>query len=435
MMDVDESGFCGRLIVDPKPMGFILGRGLQGSHFRDPAASAVFGALSSLAVAGEQIGASAVLEHLRAKGEHTDAAERIVIRGTAAPLRGSVTAAAEIVIDNARFRRLEVFGQVTSEAARSRKARPEELCQAIYAKVSEIMAEGAPSDDGTLNDTLDGIIAQMEQGAAPGLSYSLPSLDKITGGARGGQLICIAGISSSGKTALAVQMLNHLAIDQGVPCKLYTLEVDKREVAYRLLSHRTGIAFDTLRAGFKAVPRNRVADISAAHADIAEGALSVNDNSSTTIADIAGDMMRLKRDGIELVVIDQLDLLVPRDQRRGEKRGDLLRDCTISLKKMARAYDIPVVILHQFNRGPAGKDLKGRVRVPTMWDLRDGAIENDLDLAVFTHRPAVILGDECPDDLRNVAHAVIGKHRSGPRGSVPCIWNGAAGRFTERSAS
>ena len=150
--------------------------------------------------------------------------------------------------------------------------------------------------------------------------------------------------------------------------------------------------------------------------------LYIDDTGGISVPEIRSKCRRLKaRRGLDMVVIDYLQLMQSGGGRRSDSRTQEVSDMTRQLKLLARELEVPVVLLAQLNRGPETR----QDHTPMIADLREsGSIEQDADMVILLYRPAVY--DETED---NTSHAIIAKHRHGPTGTVLLAWQGEYTRF------
>ncbi len=301
-----------------------------------------------------------------------------------------------------------------------------ELLQRFEAEALGIRQACDPgaSDEVDVRSGLTELVREYDaatHGGAAGLRTGYPDLDRLLGGVKAGQLIIIAARPAVGKTTLALNIAEHLALDKREPVAFFSLEMTGPELLHRLTCSRARVAGEKLVHGLADdAERQRVIE---AHAGIARAPLHVCDRGGLTLAQLRGLAMRLlQRHGIKILFVDYLGLL--RTGERGRSRYEETSLLSAGLKALAKELSVPVVALCQLNR-----DTEREGREPRLSDLRDsGTIEQDAD-AVLLLAPS----SEGAAEAEKV-RAIVAKHRAGRVGSVPLVFLKSITRF-ESAAS
>lgn len=267
------------------------------------------------------------------------------------------------------------------------------------------------SNDGeekTLGTALGELITAYESGASRGLMTGFRDLDRILGGLKPQQLVILAARPSVGKTALALNIADHLA-GQGVPVGFFSLEMASRELAERLMCARARIDSSAFRSG-SPNQRELQAFVGTAAA-LSKAPLYISDKGGLTMAQLASRARRMvQRHGIKLLAVDYLGLL-----RSGEKSRNRYEETSLisqGLKALAKELNLPVLALAQLNRDSERED-----REPRLSDLRDsGSIEQDADIVALLHRGRPMACDPQPVRL------IVAKHRAGRTGIVDLVF-------------
>jgi replicative DNA helicase len=288
----------------------------------------------------------------------------------------------------------------------------------IFAILDEKSGAAISSIRDVLQESLLRIDARMKQDASlGGLATGLTDFDGMTGGLHGSELIILAARPSMGKTALAMNMAEHAAIQEQSPTLFVSLEMSAIELGDRLLCSVARVNSSRLRNGtITNEDRRKLVEKAA---EISAAPLYVDDSPSRTMTEIAAAARRLKRrDGLGLIVIDYLQLIEPDNPR--DPRQEQVAKIARRLKGLARELDVPVLCLSQLNRqAEASKDNK-----PKLSHLREsGAIEQDADVVMFVHREEYYQTNE--EDRARVAgeaDLIIAKQRNGPIGDVKLTW-------------
>lgn len=282
---------------------------------------------------------------------------------------------------------------------------------------------------GQIIDQYDGGIEAMLDPSTriKGVSTGFIDLDRRTGGFRGGELIIIAGRPAMGKTALALNIAQHVATNQKNPktVAVFSLEMSKESLLTRLICGAARVDQGKFRNGYLAADERR--RLAVAASELVEAPLFIDDSSNTNIMDMHAKLRRLQAEhGLGLVVVDYLQLMTARG--RHENRVQEVSALSRGLKLLSKDLNVPVLVLSQLSRAPEARVGDHR---PQLSDLREsGAIEQDADMVAFVFREEYYKRDR--EDLRGVAELIISKQRNGPVGTVNLIFMHQFTKFENR---
>ena len=259
-----------------------------------------------------------------------------------------------------------------------------------------------------------------------GVASGYVELDNLMSGLQKGEMVVIAARPSVGKTALAMNIVEHVGVDLKKPVAVFSLEMSRQQLAQRMLCSRSGVDSHSLRRGM--LSRDDHDRLGHAVGALAEGLIYIDDTPGLTLLDLRTKARRLKlQHGVEMVVIDYLQLMeAPREDNRQQQISTISR----GIKALARELDCPVICLSQLNRASESEN-----RLPRTSDLREsGSIEQDADVVMLLHREAVMhRGDkeweESNPDKLNEALLIVAKQRNGPCDTVKLTFLGANTRF------
>src|SRR5712691_6119173 len=256
-----------------------------------------------------------------------------------------------------------------------------------------------------------------------GLSTGYNQLNNITSGLQGSELIILAARPAVGKTALALNIAENVAVRDNEPVAIFSLEMSKESLLMRLLASHAHIDAHKFRTGH--LSRDDGRRMTESLARLAEAPLWIDDSGSSTVVEMGAKARRLKRDkGLSLVIVDYLQLVAARGRfgNRNEEVGSITR----GLKGLAKELQVPVLVLSQLTRAPEREE-----RRPQLADLREsGAIEQDADVVFFIHRPNAFKPDEIPEE-RAKSEVLIAKQRNGPTDRVNFVFLSQFTRFEE----
>jgi replicative DNA helicase len=261
-----------------------------------------------------------------------------------------------------------------------------------------------------------------------GLSTGFSKFDEMTSGLHGGEVFILAARPSMGKTALALNIAQHVAMHPKMrkPVAVFSLEMSSESLLTRLLCAAARVDQHKFRAGFLNADERRKLQV--ALGDLTEAPLFLDDTAGVNLMDIHSKVRRMKSEhGLSLVVIDYLQLMSSRG--RTENRNQEVSAISRGLKLMAKDLNVPFLVLSQLSRA---SETRPGDRKPLLSDLRDsGSIEQDADLVAFIHREEIYKKDD--ESVKGLADLIIAKQRNGPIGTVPLRFLGKFTRFENRS--
>jgi len=254
-----------------------------------------------------------------------------------------------------------------------------------------------------------------------GVPTGFRDLDEKTAGLQKGDLVIIGGRPSMGKTALALNIAQHVSVDNHEPVAVFSLEMSTSQLVMRLLCAEAKVDSARVRKGF--VEKHEWHKLTNAAGRLFEAPIYIDDSASIGVLEMRAKARRLKMEhGLSLVVVDYIQLM--RGRANMERREQEISDITRSLKALAKELDVPVIGLSQLNRGVEMRQDKR----PTLADLREsGAIEQDADVIIFLYRDSVYSKNR--EDRS--AELIVAKQRNGPTGVVKVTFLDKSTRFED----
>ncbi|NDC53041.1 MAG: replicative DNA helicase [Planctomycetia bacterium] len=404
---------------------------VRPEDFHDEAHQILYRHLLDLNEGGRRVDATILLERLRSKGdlERVGGSPALADILQAVPHAAHATHYAQIVRDKAMLRSIIDASTDILRDAYDSADEPRELLARAESRIFEILehrssAEAKPIDT-VLTDVMVRMDARMKhEKTLGGVETGFRELDTLCGGLHNSELIILAARPSMGKTALAMNIADHVAIQARQPVLFVSLEMACLELADRLLCSSAQVNGHRLRNGtISQEDRRRLVQKSA---EISSAPLYIDDTPGRTLTEIAAVARRLKRrQGLSLVVIDYLQLIEPDNPR--DPRQEQVARIARRLKTMSRELDIPVLCLAQLNRqAEMARDNK-----PRLHHLREsGAIEQDADVVMFVHREEYYqTTDEDRERVKGQAEIIVAKQRNGPTDDVKLLWQQEFTRF------
>ena len=306
------------------------------------------------------------------------------------------------------------------------------LLDEVERDVLHISEERAETDTQTIKELVKQAITTIEdfhqrQGMLTGLATGFPDFDRMTSGLRGGEMIVIAARPSMGKTSLAMNIAEHVALEERLPVAVFSLEMTAESLVLRMLCSRSRVNLRSIRDGFLA--ERDFPKLTGAAGKLSGSPLFVEDSPALSILQLRAKARRMhQQHGIKLFVIDYLQLLHS-TARRAENRQQEIADISNGIKALAKELDVPVIVLSQLNREVE----KERNRKPRLSDLREsGAIEQDADVVALLYKPSSGDDDDSSGGAEPEAvpvNLLIAKQRNGPTGEVPLTFLKGYTRF------
>jgi len=346
------------------------------------------------------------------------------------PSAANIVAYANIVRDRSVLRQLIHIGTDISDSAFNTEGRDtSEILESAERDVFKIAEQRQRGQEGgfksiknLLATAVDKIETLYEQeGNITGASTGFTDFDDLTSGLQPADLIIVAGRPSMGKTTIAMNMAENVAISSGKPVAVFSMEMPGDSLAMRMMSSLGRIDQNKVRTG--KLDDDEWPRLTSAINMLAETKLFIDDTPALTPTEVRARARRLVREHgpLGLIVLDYLQLM--QSPSSGESRVQQISDISRGLKALAKELNVPVVALSQLNRNLEQRPNKR----PVMSDLREsGAIEQDADLIVFVYRDEVY-NEDSPD--KGIAEVIIGKQRNGPLGTVRLTFLGQFTRF------
>jgi replicative DNA helicase len=273
----------------------------------------------------------------------------------------------------------------------------------------------------TIKDLVKKAISTIEdfhqrQGMLTGVGTGFTDLDRMTSGLHGGEMVVIAARPSMGKTSLAMNIAEYVAIEQRLPVGVFSLEMTSESLVLRMLCSRSRVNLRNVREGFLA--ERDFPKLTGSAGKLANAPLFIDDSSALSILQLRAKARRMwQQYGIKLFVVDYLQLLHS-TARRAENRQQEIADISSGIKSLAKELNVPVIVLSQLNRELE----REKNRKPRLSDLREsGAIEQDADVVGLLYKPSSGDDEESGNAAEEDAvpvNLLIAKQRNGPTGDV-----------------
>jgi replicative DNA helicase len=383
----------------------------------------IFGAIYALMNAARAADTLTVFEHLKSQGKAEEAGNIEYLNSLAQyiPSESNIRRFAEIVRERAMLRKLlSVSEEITTSAMNTGGRAVPTILDEAEQKIFNVGEESARKRQGFQKmDTLGASLLERvkEMSANPNDVTGVPTgfidLDRMTSGLQAGDLIVLAARPSMGKTALAINIAEHVALNEGLPVAIFSMEMGAAQLVVRIVGSLGRIDQNRLRTG-KLQPDewSRLIETSDR---IGKSSMFIDESPGLTPSELRANARRLSRrcGKLGLIVVDYLQLMSGSNGTDGDNRATELGEISRGLKMLAKELQCPVIALSQLNRGVEQRTDKK----PMMSDLREsGAIEQDADVIMFIYRDDYYTKELSKEP--GVAEIIIAKQRNGPTGSV-----------------
>jgi replicative DNA helicase len=415
-----ESSVLGGLLLDNSAWDRVGDLLVDGDFYRYEHRT-VFSAISALVNATKPADVITVYEHLQTLGKAEDIGGLSYLNSLAqyVPSASNIRRYAEIVRERSILRKLVSASDEIATNAFNTQGKPvAKILDEAEQKIFHIGEEGSRMKQGFQG--MDTLVVQLldrvtEMADNPNDITGVPTgfydLDRMTSGFQAGDLVVLAARPSMGKTALAINIAEHVALNEGLPVAVFSMEMGASQLAVRIVGSIGRIDQTHLRTG--KLSDDEWPRLTEAIEKLRTVSLHIDETPGLTPSELRANARRLSRQcgKLGLIVVDYLQLMSG-SSSDGENRATELGEISRGLKMLAKELQCPVIALSQLNRGVETRTDKR----PMMSDLREsGAIEQDADVIMFIYR----------DDYYNkdskepgVAEVIIGKQRNGPTGTV-----------------
>lgn len=423
-----ERGVLGSLFIDPRVADDVA-LAVRPAEFYSPSYRRFYEELLAMHNAGKPIDVLLLAERLKARGdlEAVGGSNLLLEIAQEFPTAANATHYAGIVRDKAVVRDLIHASSEILRDAYDQTAEPRELIGQAEARIFAVADNRtAAVDSRPVGDILTASMAALKShklGEFQGVATGFPDLDVRLGGLRPGTLTILAARPSMGKSAFAANIAVNVAFGYAKTVLFISLEMSDLEIGDRILSAHSGVPLSDMRNVPTAAQSEKLV---AAMSELSKSKLLIDDSSSLSMTEIAAKCRRNKRKhGLDLVVIDYLQLIDPDDKRR--PREEQVSAISRRLKTLARELKVPIMCLAQLNR----KTEDATNQRPRLSHLREsGAIEQDADVVLFIHRDEYYATtDSEREATAGKALIITAKARQAQIGEDPLTWRAETCQF------
>jgi replicative DNA helicase len=421
-----EQSVLGSMIIDKNTIPKVL-ESLEEEDFYRDGHKVIYRSILEMFRSDIAIDLLTLLEYLKS----TDMLERaggvtyITELSASVPTTANLSAYIKIVSDKSTLRKLIKSSTTIIEESYNNQSNVEDVIDSAEKKIFNIAEKRTTKDFEPLSDVLERGFAQIEKlfnnkGTITGVGSGFTDLDAKTSGFQSGDMVLIAARPSMGKTTFALNIVEHAALKENKSVVVFSLEMSKEQLAYKLLCSEANVDMLRLRTG--TLEDKDWENIAMAAGPLSKAKIYIDDTAGVTVMEMRSKCRRLKIEyGIDLIVIDYLQLMS--GGSGSDNRQQEVSEISRSIKALAKEMECPVIALSQLSRAPEQR----ADHRPMLSDLREsGSIEQDADVVMFLYRDEYY-NKETED--KNIGECIMAKQRNGPVGTVKLAWLGQYSKF------
>ena len=424
-----EQATLGAILLDWDAVGSVITH-LRAESFYSLQHQTIFKAILSLYNKGQRGDILTLTEELRQTGK-LDAAGGVAYVASLpdhVPTSSNVEYYAQLVKDDFNRRELiKISSSAISEAhddTKPSRTTLEDTQNKLFALAESNQSQRLLSMWELVPDTFSIIEKHLNnQETYTGVPSGFSGLDKMTSGFQNSEMIIIGARPSMGKTALALSMIHHIAIQKNIPTGIFSLEMSYTQIGQRLISQIARMSGSRIRSGM--MTQAEFQRLVNAAGVLYDAPLCIADTPNMKMLDLRAMARKMKQQyQVKIIFIDYIGLITSDNYSSNTPRHEQVSEISRSLKSLARELDIPIVALCQVSRDSEGKE-------PTLANLRDsGSIEQDADVVMFIHRERKATDN---NDEAIEAKILLAKQRNGPIGNVDLIFLPSYAKFENRA--
>ncbi|ABR37185.1 MULTISPECIES: replicative DNA helicase [Clostridium] len=421
-----EQSVIGSMIIDKNAIAKVL-ESLEEEDFYRDGHKVIYKAIQEMFRSDIAVDLLTLLEYLKSSDmlERAGGVTYITEISSSVPTTANLSAYIKIVSDKSTLRKLIKSSTAIIEESYNNQSNVEDVVDSAEKKIFNIAEKRTSKDFEPLSDVLERGFAQIEKlfnnkGTITGVGSGFTDLDAKTSGFQSGDMILIAARPSMGKTTFALNIVEHAALRENKSVVVFSLEMSKEQLAYKLLCSEANVDMLSLRTG--TLEDKDWENIAMAAGPLSKAKIYIDDTAGVTVMEMRSKCRRLKMEyGIDLIVIDYLQLMS--GGSGSDNRQQEVSEISRSIKALAKEMECPVIALSQLSRAPEQR----ADHRPMLSDLREsGSIEQDADIVMFLYRDEYY-NKETED--KNIGECIMAKQRNGPVGTVKLAWLGQYSKF------
>lgn len=421
-----EQSVIGCMIIDKSSILKALEYLVPDDFYKD-AHKVIFKAISEMFEKDISVDMVTLSEYLVSKNKIDDCGgiSYITQLGNSIATTANLKSYIKIVKDKSILRKLIRYSTEIIEKSYENQDDVEGMLDFSEKKIFNIVEKRNSNDFESMNKILEKGFVELERlfnnkDQITGISSGFSELDAKTSGFQKGDMVLIAARPSMGKSTFALNIAEHAALRENKSVAIFSLEMSKEQLAFKLLCSEANIDMLKLRTGdISDKDWEKIARVSG---PLAKAKIFIDDTAGISIMELRSKCRRLKMEhGLDMIIIDYLQLM--RGSRFSENRQQEVSEISRAIKVLAKEMECPVIALSQLSRAPEQRT----DHRPMLSDLREsGSIEQDADIVMFLYRDEYYNKDT---EDKNIAECIIAKQRNGPTGTVKLLWLGQYSKF------
>jgi len=428
-----ERTVLGGILINPKNLNVVLST-IHPEDFYKDAHRRILATIARLVDKGVPVELLAVSEELRREGalEEVGGAAYLSSLMDGVPRNLNVEYYAKVIKEKALLRRLILSSAQIISASYEEKEDADDLLNAAQTAIIDVSEQRTRQGFIPLGSLTGPTMAMIEKlaerrEAVTGVDTGFRDLNKITAGFHPAELVIVAARPSMGKTAICLNMAQHVGLRTDKSVGFFSMEMSKEALVIRMLCADALIDIKSVRTGF--ISDRELERLRLSAEALTPSRIFLDETPALTLMEMKSKARRLKMEGtLDIVFVDYIQLM--RAGGRFENRNQEMSFISRSLKELAKELSIPVVGISQLSRAPEKMRREPR---PMLSDLREsGAIEQDADVVIFIFRPEMYLSPderEAQSALQGIAEVIVAKQRNGPTGTVKLAFQNKFARF------
>ncbi|MBE6050548.1 MAG: replicative DNA helicase [Clostridium sp.] len=422
-----EQSVIGSMIIDKNAIVQVAERLEEGDFYRE-GHKIIYRAIFDMFRNDMAVDLLTLLEYLKSNDqlERAGGVTYITEVTSSVPTTANLSSYIKIVEEKSTLRKLIKASTAIIEDSYNKQGEVSDVLDKAEKKIFDIAEKRTTNDFEPLSVVLERGFLEIERlfknrGEITGVGSGIKDLDAKTSGFQSGDMVLIAARPSMGKTTFALNIAENAALREGKSVVIFSLEMSKEQLAYKLLCSEANVDMLKLRTG--ALDDKDWENIARATGPLSKAKIYIDDTAGVSVMEMRSKCRRLKMEyGIDLILIDYLQLM---SGSSSENRQQEVSEISRSIKALAKEMHCPVIALSQLSRAPEQR----ADHRPMLSDLREsGSIEQDADVVMFLYRDEYY-NKESED--KGTAECIIAKQRNGPVGTVKMAWVGSMSKFAD----
>lgn len=421
-----EQSVIGAMIIDKSAIAKALEKLNEDDFYRD-GHKVIFKAIREMYSKDMAIDLVTLLEYLKSTDmlEKAGGVTYISEVSSSVITTANLEAYISIVEDKSTLRKLIRSATNIIEESYNKQDRVDEVLDLAQKKIFDLAEKQGSNDYEPLSNVLERGFLEIERlfnnkGAITGVGSGIRDLDAKTSGFQKGDMVLIAARPSMGKTTFSLNIAENAALREGKSVVIFSLEMSKEQLAYKLLCSEANVDMLKLRTGN--LDDDDWERIARATGPLSKAKIYIDDTAGLSVMEMRSKCRKIKIEhGIDMILIDYLQLMS--GSSGSESRQQEVSEISRSIKALAKEMECPVIALSQLSRAPEQR----ADHRPMLSDLREsGSIEQDADVVMFLYRDEYYNKET---EEKNIGECIIAKQRNGPVGTVKMAWIGAHSKF------